>query len=576
MPDIYDSLIAHLEEGANITLDADGNTITIAASGGGGGGATNLSVTSRTSTALTVASDTGTDAVIPAASSTEAGLLVAADKVKLDALPSDAAELIRDTMGTALVAGANVTITPSDVGDTITIAAAAANLSVTTRTSTALTVASDTGTDAVIPAASSTEAGLLVAADKVKLDALPSDAAELIRDTMGTALVAGANVTITPDDTANTITIAASGGGGGGGATNLSVTTRTSTALTVASDTGTDAVIPAASSTEAGLLVAAEKIRLNAFQGITLGLGGQTTVVSNLALGASALNSASLTGTQNIGIGRNALAAATTGVKNTAIGDNCLAALTTSNNCLAIGAEALVLATSGNTSLTAVGPGALRSITTGSYNSTAIGVNALDAATATNSCTAIGADALPSLTTGTQATAIGTNAGTAITTGSSGVYVGYNSTASSSGVSGELVIGTSITGKGANTAFIGGTSGAYNGGNTTTWATTSDRRVKKNISDAYGGLDIIGKLKIRNFEYRTADEITDLPKNLSINKVGVQLGFIAQELREVLPEMVKENAHGFLSVITDDVLFHLVLAVQQLSKQIKEIKNDNS
>ena len=43
-----------------------------------------------------------------------------------------------------------------------------------------------------------------------------SAAPELIRDTMGTALVAGANVTITKDDPGDTITIAAAGGGGGG------------------------------------------------------------------------------------------------------------------------------------------------------------------------------------------------------------------------------------------------------------------------------------------------------------------------------------------------------------------------
>ena len=40
-------------------------------------------------------------------------------------------------------------------------------------------------------------------------------APELIRDTMGTALVAGTNITITPNDAGDTITIAAAGGGSG-------------------------------------------------------------------------------------------------------------------------------------------------------------------------------------------------------------------------------------------------------------------------------------------------------------------------------------------------------------------------
>ena len=42
-----------------------------------------------------------------------------------------------------------------------------------------------------------------------------SGLAEFIRDTIGAALVAGSNVTITVDDPGNTITIAATGGGGG-------------------------------------------------------------------------------------------------------------------------------------------------------------------------------------------------------------------------------------------------------------------------------------------------------------------------------------------------------------------------
>lgn len=48
------------------------------------GGATNLAIANRTGTTLDVTSSTGTDATIPEASITEAGLLIATDKVKLN------------------------------------------------------------------------------------------------------------------------------------------------------------------------------------------------------------------------------------------------------------------------------------------------------------------------------------------------------------------------------------------------------------------------------------------------------------------------------------------------------------
>lgn len=54
---------------------------------------------------------------------------------------------------------------------------------------------------------------LAALANDLDADALRTAAApELIRDTIGTALVAGSNVTITPNDGSDTITIAATGG----------------------------------------------------------------------------------------------------------------------------------------------------------------------------------------------------------------------------------------------------------------------------------------------------------------------------------------------------------------------------
>ena len=56
---------------------------------GGGGGATNLSFT-RNATTVTVESDTGVDAILPAATTSLAGVFPAADKTKLDGIASGA------------------------------------------------------------------------------------------------------------------------------------------------------------------------------------------------------------------------------------------------------------------------------------------------------------------------------------------------------------------------------------------------------------------------------------------------------------------------------------------------------
>lgn len=83
-------------------------------------------------------------------------------------------EMARDALGTALVAGTGITVTPDDGADTITIAST-------------ITQYTD----------------------------------EMARDALGTALVAGTDITITVDDGANTITIDSTASGGGGGGSSL-------------------------------------------------------------------------------------------------------------------------------------------------------------------------------------------------------------------------------------------------------------------------------------------------------------------------------------------------------------------
>ena len=166
---------------------------------------------------------------------------------------------------------------------------------------------------------------------------------------------------------------------------------------------------------------------------------------------------------------------------------------------------------------------------------------------------------------------MGRSTGTTITTGSRNTIIGRGANASAAAGNDQTVVGEGLTGKGDDTAFIGGTNGAYNEKNVTTWEVTSDERLKRDIVDNHDGLDKINAIRVRNFTYRPASEVTELPASAAIDKSGVQLGVIAQEM---LPECVNETSEGVKSVSTDAVLWYLVNAVQQLHATVETLKQE--
>jgi hypothetical protein len=286
-------------------------------------------------------------------------------------------------------------------------------------------------------------------------------------------------------------------------------------------------------------------------QTLTIGLGGQTSVATNTAIGFEALDSASLTATNITGVGYRALKSLTTGADNTAAGAFALRDTTTGDKNSAFGMFALVINSTGGAN-TAVGRAALFNNSTGNNNN-AVGVNAL-----TNN------------STGGTNSALGHQAGDVITTGSRNTIIGANSDPSANNAIDQTVVGDGLTGKGDDTAFIGGVNGAYNEKNVITWEITSDQRIKKNIVSNDVGLEVISQINVRNFEYRTAEEITDFPASAAIDKPGMQLGVIAQELQAVLPECVTENSTGVLSVNTDQLIWYLVNSIKQLNDKIEK------
>ena len=341
-------------------------------------------------------------------------------------------------------------------------------------------------------------------------------------------------------------------------------------------------------------------------------LFANTTGNANVGVGYNALT-ANTTGSNNIAVGPSALQANTTASNNTAVGyqagytnttgsidafgNKALYSNTTGARNVAVGFQALRLNSTGNfnnafgSSDNSVGS-ALEANTTGSYNNafgsgalassttggsnTAIGHQSLVSNTTANNNTAVGAQSGYTLSTGQYNTLLGSNTGYGpvnLSTGSYNVLLGYGASTNGANDSGEIVIGTATTaglqGKGTSTGFIspnGG--GVYQGNNSTLWSITSDLRLKKNIVDNTIGLSAITQINVKNFEYRLPDEITDLDKVNAVNVSGIQLGPIAQDLATVLPDCVKTESTGVMSVDASNVIWHMVNAIKELNTTI--------
>jgi hypothetical protein len=134
---------------------------------------------------------------------------------------------------------------------------------------------------------------------------------------------------------------------------------------------------------------------------------------------------------------------------------------------------------------------------------------------------------------------------------------------------GDFFVKSSINGIDSDYIKMLGTNGAiYNFNNSLTWTQTSDRRIKENIKIAsydkcYENVD---KLELNSFnyirEFRTGNRDTN------------QLGFIAQEIKDIFPKSVFTNSYNsdelnipdILSIDVGQINYTLYGAVKKLMK----------
>ena len=62
-------------------------------------------------------------------------------------------------------------------------------------------------------------------------------------------------------------------------------------------------------------------------------------------------------------------------------------------------------------------------------------------------------------------------------------------------------------------------------------------------------------------------------KSIPINEKGVQIGVIAQEIQEVLPDIVETESTGVKRVNPDNLTWYLVNAVKELSAENTALKS---
>ena len=163
-----------------------------------------------------------------------------------------------------------------------------------------------------------------------------------------------------------------------------------------------------------------------------------------------------------------------------------------------------------------------------------------------------------------------TNTSTRMTVLSSG-NVGINTTTPGSTlhVIGDVLIQTGALGVGVNP---NATDGRIDASNDIVAFSTSDRRLKENITPIANALEKVRSLTGVEFDWKEETKSVH-------GYEGHDVGVIAQDVQAVLPEAVRTNDSGYLSVRYEKMIALLVEAMKEQQAQIDELKaqiNDSS
>jgi hypothetical protein len=100
-------------------------------------------------------------------------------------------------------------------------------------------------------------------------------------------------------------------------------------------------------------------------------------------------------------------------------------------------------------------------------------------------------------------------------------------------------------------------------GDIVAYGSPSDKRLKENIKPIESALDKAMKLQGVTFNWKESDSILEIKEDI---------GFIAQDVQKVIPELVRENEDGMLSLRHQGITPILLEAIKELKAEIEELK----
>ena len=152
--------------------------------------------------------------------------------------------------------------------------------------------------------------------------------------------------------------------------------------------------------------------------------------------------------------------------------------------------------------------------------------------------------------------ATGSKSGQFKVTAGNGYNFLWSNDASGTGEIAYMDLDTSTTGGGDLTVK----------GDVIAYGSPSDKKYKENIKPIESALDKAMQLQGVTFDWKDSESILEIKEDI---------GFIAQDVQEVLPELVRDNGKGNLSLRYQGITPILLEAIKELKAEIEELKLNN-